>query len=117
MGTVSDSKDGGRDGRRRDPKATSLLFNTALTPEDVQSVEIDAKEKAEWVHVEANEVQDDDKMDVDGDEEVEVHPIVAPAQCDEVKQHIWGMPRWGWEDERKEVRRGVRLVGMEEVSF
>jgi hypothetical protein len=30
---------------------------------------------------------------------------------------VWGMPKWGRENERGgEVRKGVRLVGMEEVS-
>jgi hypothetical protein len=26
------------------------------------------------------------------------------------------MPKWGWEEERGEVRQGVRLIGVEEVS-
>lgn len=29
---------------------------------------------------------------------------------------IWGMPKWGCEAERREVAKGVRLLGMEEVS-
>lgn len=50
-----------------------------------------------------------------------VTPEVAAAIQEEnekvEEQRVWGMERWGWEDERKEVRRGVRLVGAEEVSF
>lgn len=30
---------------------------------------------------------------------------------------IWGMPKWGREAERQEVAKGVRLLGMEEVSL
>lgn len=30
---------------------------------------------------------------------------------------IWGMPKWGCEAERQEVAKGVRLLGMEEVSL
>jgi hypothetical protein len=49
-------------------------------------------------------------MDVDEEEEP------AP-QVEEEKPTVWGMPRWGCENERGgEVRPGVRLVGMEEVS-
>lgn len=53
-------------------------------------------------------VDDDDKMDVD---EVEVD------MPDETQKHqIWGMPKWGYEEDRAEVRRGVRLLGVQEVS-
>ena len=49
-----------------------------------------------------------------------VTPEVAAAIQEEnekvEEQKVWGMDRWGWEDERKEVRRGVRLVGAEEVG-
>ena len=55
----------------------------------------------------AMEEDEDDEMDVD---EVEVETTTDDAH------RVWGMPKWGWEEERKEVRKGVRLVGMEEVS-
>ena len=52
--------------------------------------------------------EEDTRMDVD---EVEVD-----TSATEEAHRVWGMPKWGWEEERKEVRKGVRLVGMEEVS-
>ena len=52
--------------------------------------------------------EEDTRMDVD---EVEVDTAAT-----EEAHRVWGMPKWGWEEERKEVRKGVRLVGMEEVS-
>lgn len=92
---------------RRIPKGTSLLFNTVANSYEIgpasPPVKDEVKEKGDWVHVESIEAEDD-KMDVDEVEGVRVE-----------EQVVWGMPKWGWEEERKEVRKGVRLVGMEEV--
>ncbi|KAK4688792.1 hypothetical protein P7C73_g1321, partial [Tremellales sp. Uapishka_1] len=44
--------------------------------------------------------------------EVDVETVI---QEPEPERTVWGMERWGWESERKEVRRGVRLVGMQEL--
>lgn len=52
--------------------------------------------------------EDEMKMDVD---EVEVD---MPQETTE--HQIWGMPKWGYEEDRTEVRRGVRLLGAKEVS-
>ncbi len=87
---------------------TSLLFSTPPSGEEIEPVK---DEKADWVHVESTNVDEDEKMDVD-----EVEDVGGPITT-EVEPVVWGMPRWGWEDERKEVRKGARLVGMEEVSF
>ncbi|KAK8861357.1 hypothetical protein IAR55_002176 [Kwoniella newhampshirensis] len=46
------------------------------------------------------------------DQQVKVHLPTAP---EEGRPFVWGMPKWGREPERKEVRKGVRLVGMEEL--
>ncbi|OCF45047.1 hypothetical protein I317_01098 [Kwoniella heveanensis CBS 569] len=46
------------------------------------------------------------------DQEVAVH---LPTPPEEGKPYIWGMPKWGCETERREVRKGVKLVGMEEL--
>jgi hypothetical protein len=98
-----------RDGRKRDVKATSLLFRGLPSAEEIQSLEIgiaeDEKKKDEVEHVE--EVVDE-MMDVDEPlRNVEVD--VVPA--------VWGMVKWGRETERREVRKGVRLIGMEEVRL
>ena len=90
---------------RRVPKGTSLLFNEVSSGDEIEVAEGDPQEKGDQVHVESAEASDE-KMDVD-----EVVEVVY-----EEKSVVWGMPRWGWEEERKEVRKGVRLVGMEEVS-
>jgi hypothetical protein len=49
-----------------------------------------------------------------------VTPEVAQAIQEEnekvEEQRVWGMERWGWEPDRHEVRRGVRLVAAEEVG-
>ncbi|KLT41067.1 hypothetical protein CC85DRAFT_248296 [Cutaneotrichosporon oleaginosum] len=50
-------------------------------------------------------------MDID-EVEVPVPELGAPTSDD---SGVWGMPKWGLEDERPEVRPGVRLVGMEEL--
>jgi hypothetical protein len=98
--------DPARGGRGRDVKATSLLFKTVPSAEQIESTE-----KGEWHHIEGGtpKPEQDMRMDVD-DEEVGI------AQEDK-EPTVWGMPRWGRENERGgEVRKGVRLVGMEEVG-
>lgn len=98
--------DPGRGGRGRDIKATSLLFKTVPSAEQIESTE-----KGEWHHIEGStpKPEQDMRMDVDEEEGLEVQ--------DEKEPTIWGMPRWGCENERGgEVRKGVRLVGMEEVG-
>jgi dual specificity MAP kinase phosphatase len=96
-----------RGGRGRDIKATSLLFKTVPSTEQIQSTE-----KGEWHHIEGSQpkVEQDLRMDIDGeDNETE-------ETQEEDQPTVWGMPRWGCENERGgEVRKGVRLVGMEEV--
>lgn len=107
----------GRGGRARDVKATSLLFKSVPSSEQVVSTE-----KAEWSHIEGQTrrevVQEDEKMDIDG-EEGEQELASASALLHEPEEPVvWGMPKWGRENERGgEVRKGVRLVGMEEVSL
>lgn len=138
-GSGAGSAAGGRGGRGREPKATSLLFNNSVpSSDDIMSVEQE-RESSKNTHATTGPVEnvpvseeitpavqdeaitaeqemttqqdEEDKMDVDEELEVEGQPPVQePAPV------IWGMPKWGWEEERKEVRKGVRLVGMEEVS-
>ena len=102
-------RDGEVGGLRQEPQQSSLLFDGIPRTEDIET----SREKADWVHIQVSDGCDD-KMDVD---EVE-KTGTSPAGLSEVEERpwVWGMPKWGWEDERKEVRNGVRLVGMEEVS-
>jgi dual specificity MAP kinase phosphatase len=88
------------------------------------------KPKVEWEHFEqaqkpstsalADQGEDqDDKMDIDEPEpdlvqQVEAEQAEIAAQVE--AHRVWGMPKWGWEEERGEVRQGVRLIGAEEVS-
>jgi dual specificity MAP kinase phosphatase len=98
-----------RGGRGRDIKATSLLFKTVPSAEQIQSTE-----KGEWHHIEGEtpQAEQDLRMDVDI-EEPETDQMEPDGQ-----PTVWGMPRWGCENERGgEVRKGVRLVGMEEVRL
>jgi hypothetical protein len=99
--------DPSRGGRGRDIKATSLLFKTVPSMEQIQSIE-----KGEWHHIEGSQpqVEQDLRMDIDGEENE------AEETQEDQQPTVWGMPRWGCENERGgEVRKGVRLVGMEEV--
>ena len=108
----SDSRDG-RDGRKREVKATSLLFHTVPSAADISAVEgrdLSVDNSGRSTPVSRLGEEEDDKMDVD---EIEVD---VPALMGNDEHRIWGMPKWGREEERKEVRKGVRLVGMEEVS-
>lgn len=86
-------------------KATSLLFKTVPSAEQILSTE-----KPEWSHIETPALIQDERMDVDGE-------MADSQQADSDEPIVWGMPKWGCENERGgEVRKGVRLVGMEEVS-
>lgn len=98
----------GRGGRGRDPKATSLLFD-GLQAEEIVPAPDTAIEA-----VDDNE-SEGEPMEVDGPE-YSADIVVETGGDGEEGPQIWGMPKWGWEEERKEVRPGVRLVGMEEVS-
>lgn len=109
-----EKEDRGRDGRKRDIKATSLLFHKVPSAADISSVEggmvQDNSGNPTPVLKAANRMEEEDtRMDVD---EIEVD-VAVPEET----HRIWGMPKWGWEEERKEVRKGVRLIGMEEVSM
>lgn len=140
-----ESRDGSSPGpgRKREVKTTSLLFKTSPSREQLHRAESD---NARSFHLEApvslaqestpqgqldaaQERQDradagvpevDDKMDIDEDVTSSLLTEEAVAEkmthMTETAPQVWGMPKWGWEDERKEVRKGVRLVGMEEVS-
>ncbi|GMK54531.1 hypothetical protein CspeluHIS016_0111170 [Cutaneotrichosporon spelunceum] len=78
---------------------------------------LDKRETRE--HVQAQDHQNehldhedhDERMDID-EVEVPVPELGTPTSDD---HGVWGMPKWGLEDERPEVRPGVRLVGMEEL--
>lgn len=113
FGTSIEGTDNERDGRGREPKATPLLYADLPDADEIQVLGPDPKEKSEWVPVESTD--GDEKMDVDEVDEVgiELGGIDVKAE----KPVVWGMPRWGWEDERKAVRKGVRLVGVEEVGL
>jgi len=96
-----------RGGRGRDIKATSLLFKTSPSAEQIHSAE-----KGEWHHIEGStpQTEQDLRMDIDGEGDD------TEEQQEDEQPTVWGMPRWGCENERGgEVRKGVRLVGMEEV--
>lgn len=62
-------------------------------------------------HEHDDHADDDERMDID-EVEVPVPELGVPTSDD---SGVWGMPKWGLEDERPEVRPGVRLVGMEEL--
>jgi dual specificity MAP kinase phosphatase len=120
----------GRDGRRRDVKATSLLFKTVPSKEQIQDLE-----NGETYHlgapvpiarVESRSLPEldpveDDRMDIDLDDQPDLLSEEAVAEkmaaMQEEAPQVWGMPKWGWEEDRNEVRKGVRLLGMEEVSL
>lgn len=107
-----DGRDG-RDGRKRDVKATSLLFHTVPSAADISAVEARAQSlsgSGRSTPMSKNEEEEDDRMDVD---EIEVD---VPALMGGEGHQVWGMPKWGWEEDRKEVRKGVRLVGVNEVG-
>lgn len=71
--------------------------------------------KLAQAHVDEHEPEhieeEDERMDID-EVEVPVPELGVPTSDD---SGVWGMPKWGLEDERPEVRPGVRLVGMEEL--
>ncbi|WWC87495.1 uncharacterized protein L201_002385 [Kwoniella dendrophila CBS 6074] len=47
------------------------------------------------------------------EQEVAVH---LPTPPEEGKPFVWGMPKWGYEDDRCPVRDGVRLISAAELS-
>ena len=91
----------GRSGRAKEVKATSLLFKSVPSKEQIAATENTEDGQAVYASPDPQQVQkeEDDRMDVD----------------EPPRPEIWGMPKWGWEEERKEVRPGVRLVAVEEV--
>ena len=127
-----------RGGRTRGVKATSLLFKSVPSSEDIRALEqvvvpelikglgeerIEDVQADSKVVDEANEitlaplpvVEQPEQLPASQDEEDDRMDIDEPFN--EVEEHkIWGMPRWGCEDERKEVGPGVRLINAEEVS-
>lgn len=140
-----ESSPGERSGRGREVKATSLLFegkalpspitkfldsrsNSAQSMTQLRSASSSPKPKVEWEHFEqalkpstsalADQGEDqDDKMDIDEPDLVQQVEAEQAEIAAQVEAHrVWGMPKWGWEEERGEVRQGVRLIGVEEVS-
>ena len=105
-----------RGGRRRHVKATSLLFKTVPSSSEIADVERDGLIE----HVQPAESSQRStplaRPATDEDMSMDIDEIELDVQPEEAHQ-VWGMPRWGWEEERKEVRRGVRLVGVEEVRL
>ena len=121
-------EDSGISERRSKPNAAPWSLDGTCDVEDIEiaGVEVpdeDVDSKGEWIHVESSEGEDE-KMDVDeeihADEEGGLQQDLlvgmARARSEDERPTIWGMPTWGREEDRKEVRKGVRLVGMEEVS-
>ncbi|WVQ78690.1 hypothetical protein IAT38_000777 [Cryptococcus sp. DSM 104549] len=47
--------------------------------------------------------------------QIEAAQEELPMAAEPEPQTVWGMPKWGWEPQREEVRKGVRLVGMVEL--
>jgi dual specificity MAP kinase phosphatase len=86
------------------------LFRGLPSAEEIRSVEseIGEEKKEDVEHVE-EVTTEDEKMDIDEPEVREVK--VADEDVD-----VHGMPKWGWEEERMEVRKGVRLISMDEVG-
>ncbi|WVF66835.1 hypothetical protein IAT40_001577 [Kwoniella sp. CBS 6097] len=119
-----------REGRRRDVKETSLkrewehvdgYFPTPISQSDEQEDKMDIDEEGgpSTAHTDQPDPEHEHKQTVSlgepiesSDQEVAVH---LPTPPEEGKPYIWGMPKWGYEPERREVRKGVRLVGMEEL--
>lgn len=109
-------------------KATSLLFSKVPSREQIQGIE-----KPDSFHLEApvsisraasetrlREQAEDDKMDIDMEDQAELLSEAAVAEKMAIMQEeapqVWGMTKWGCDD-REEVRKGVRLVKMAEVSL
>lgn len=82
---------------------TGLMFNVGPTLNQDEITPATPPPELEAVLVR----EDLDERDKDGDVRMDVDE--GPS--------VWGMPKWGCEEERKEVRKGVRLIGMEEVSL
>ncbi|WOO78923.1 Dual specificity protein phosphatase PPS1 [Vanrija pseudolonga] len=82
-----------------------------VVDEDENQVDIAAAAEAAVAARDASEIAPDERMDID---EVEV-PIPELGRPTSDESAVWGMPKWGLEDERPQVRPGVRLVGMEEL--
>lgn len=85
------------------PLASPGLGSGSLQPEHEREVEHEHEHDQHQV--------EDEPMDID-EVEVPIPELGVPTSDDSA---VWGMPKWGLEDERPEVRPGVRLVGMEEL--
>ncbi|WVQ94444.1 hypothetical protein IAU59_001523 [Kwoniella sp. CBS 9459] len=129
-----------REGRRREVKETSLKRDwdhvedgfptpTSQTDEQQDKMDIDQEGGLEHEHPDQSVEERLGQLEPDpepehkqtvslgepiesSDQEVAVH---LPTPPEEGKPYVWGMPKWGYEPERREVRKGVRLVGMEEL--
>ncbi|KAL1410199.1 tyrosine/serine/threonine protein phosphatase pps1 [Vanrija albida] len=108
-------------------KAHHMLFPATLPPAEApadeeeeqqqqqqpaaEEVDLAAAAEAAATARDASEIAADERMDID-EVEVPIPELGRPTSDDSA---VWGMPKWGLEDERPEVRPGVRLVGMEEL--
>lgn len=113
----------------REPKSTKLKYEwehveRPKTPESKHAVDEEEEQK-----MDVDEQQPEQSQDLVPDlgepistyEEERAQREDAMAQMDMHHEEaptpvIWGMPKWGCEAERREVAKGVRLLGMEEVS-
>lgn len=112
----------------REPKSTKLKYEwehveRPKTPESKHAVDEEEEQK-----MDVDEQQPEQSQDLVPDlgepistyEEERAQREDAMAQMDMHHEEaptpvIWGMPKWGCEAERREVAKGVRLLGMEEL--
>nr|XP_018264408.1 uncharacterized protein I303_02574 [Kwoniella dejecticola CBS 10117]OBR86566.1 hypothetical protein I303_02574 [Kwoniella dejecticola CBS 10117] len=96
-----------RDGSQSDRSDASVPD----TPPEGEKMDIDQEEHEE-IEGPAQTVMLGETI-VSPDQEVAVH---LPTPPEEGKPFVWGMPKWGYEDERCQVRDGVRLISSSELS-
>ncbi|EIW69112.1 hypothetical protein TREMEDRAFT_44314 [Tremella mesenterica DSM 1558] len=105
----------GRSGRGTQIKATSLLFKSVPSREQIAATE--KNETGDEIHVSSMGSDADQKMEVDQQTKKEMENKQGGQMEgeDDEKEQIWGMPKWGWEEERKQIRPGVRLISAKEL--
>ncbi|WWC69001.1 uncharacterized protein I206_102937 [Kwoniella pini CBS 10737] len=124
---IPDPLSDGREGRKREVKDTILKG-------EWEHLDYRVRDSSQSDRSETS-TSESDKMDIDQiqhqkdespaqtvplgetivspDQEVAVH---LPTPPEEGRPFVWGMPKWGYEDERCQVREGVRLISSSELS-
>ncbi|KAK6906966.1 hypothetical protein I203_100955 [Kwoniella mangroviensis CBS 8507] len=111
-----------REGRKREVKDTMLKGEWEISSSSSSPTTSDGGDGKMDIDIDS---QDQDETESDPhtvmlgetihfpEQEVAVH---LPTPPEEGRPFVWGMPKWGYEEDRTPVRDGVRLISADELS-